>query len=173
MAKVDLYKPGYNPYNFKDALGTQLVEFTNEYMMAKVINAGHWHTTGAAQIANDIPIPYDKLLKKCDGKIYIDYEMNGNISGTCWTSLHFNNSTIITNTNLRRNIYVYNILNKDTTITFSAGHNCDSGAYIKCYSIYIEVPIKLSENIKNLAKSIILNNKLFQEYVTICQGEES
>lgn len=170
MSKIYLYKPGYNPYKFKDALGTQLIEFNNEYMMAKVVNGGHWHSTGCAQIQNEIPIPCSELLKKCDGKIYIDYEANGNISGVCWTCLAFNGS-IITNANISRNVYAYNMPNTDTTILFQVGHNSSAGAYVKCYSIYIEVPTLPSDKIKSSVKNAIINHKLIQEYVTITEKE--
>lgn len=171
MAKVYLYKPGYNPYNFKDVLKTQLAEFTDEYMMAKVINAGHWHNTGYAQIQNEIPIPCDELLKKCDGKIYMDYETNGNQSGVCWTGMLFNNIEMKGSINLSRNIYSYDMPNTDTTIKFQAGHNSGSGAYIKCYSIYIEIPTLPSDKIKSSVKDAILNHKLIQ-HIALHESED-
>lgn len=44
---------------------------------------------------------------------------------------------------------------------------------VNVYEIYLETEDTLSETIKKATKEIILNNKLFQEHVTICQGEES
>ena len=44
---------------------------------------------------------------------------------------------------------------------------------INIYEIYLETEDILSETIKKATKEIILNNKLFQEHISIYQGEES
>lgn len=169
MAKVYLYKPGYNPYNFKDATGNQLAEFTDEYMMAKVVNAGHWYSTGYARIQNEIPIPCPELIEKCDGKIYIDYEIGGNVSAS--THLSFNDNYMVLDTDIPRDIYVYDMPNVNTTIMITALHNSGSGAYVKVYSIYIEVPTLPSDKIKSSVKDAILNHKLIQ-HIALHESED-
>jgi hypothetical protein len=178
MAKLYLYKPGYNPYKFQNAsvyrynkeyvpCDNQLIEFTNEYMMAKVTKAGHWHSTGNASIENSILIPCVELLKKCDGKIYIEFESSGNVSGRSSSNLYINDIDMTNYVNKPKAVYSYNMPNKDTKISFGSLHNSGSGAYVKVYSIYIEVAVAPSEKIKSSVKDAILNHELIREHVTI------
>lgn len=162
--KLYLWKPGHNPYNFTNVSikDTQLVEFTDEYMMGKIINDGHWRNTGNIVIKNTVPIPFGKLFAKCNGKIYIEVETSGIVSRKSWSYISINDKKV-SNTELSREVYTYNMPQQDSVIQFCCGHNKDSGACFKCYGIYIE--INATKAIKKAVLEKILKEKLIEKHL--------